>query len=60
MARLEVFKGINMAKKVVSLSVDEKIHEDYKNICEKKGLIISRQFENFMIDEIKKLKEIKS
>lgn len=48
---------MNMAKKVVSLSVDDQIYTNYKNICSKKGWILSRQFENFMIDEIKKIKE---
>ncbi|MBS3113009.1 hypothetical protein J4418_02930 [Candidatus Woesearchaeota archaeon] len=49
-----------MAKKVISLSVDEHVHDEYKTICEKKGLIVSRQFENLMIDEIKKSKESKN
>jgi hypothetical protein len=43
-----------MAKKVISLSVDEQVYDDYKSICERKGWILSRQFENFMVDEIKK------
>ena len=41
-------------KRTITLSVDGKIYEDYKNICDKKGLILSKQFENFIVEEIKK------
>jgi len=41
-------------KRTITLSVDTKTYEDYKNICDQKGLIISKQFENFMAEEIKK------
>ncbi|MBI2663802.1 hypothetical protein HYX10_00480 [Candidatus Woesearchaeota archaeon] len=43
-----------MAKKVISLSVDEQVYDDYKSICERKGWILSRQFENFMRNELDK------
>lgn len=43
-----------MAKKTVSLSVEEEIYEEYRKYCEQKGIILSKQFENFMKDEIKK------
>lgn len=41
-------------KRTITLSVDSKTYEDYKNICDKKGWILSKQFENFIIGEIKK------
>lgn len=41
-------------KRTITLSVDSKIYEDYKNICNKKGWILSKQFENFIVEEIKK------
>jgi len=41
-------------KRTITLSVDSKIYEDYKIICDKKGLILSKQFENFIVEEIKK------
>jgi len=41
-------------KRTITLSVDNQTYEDYKKICEQKGLILSKQFENFMIEEIKK------
>jgi len=41
-------------KRTITLSVDSQIYEDYKNICDKKGCILSKQFENFMVEEIKK------
>jgi len=43
-----------MTKKIVSLSVEDQVYNKYKNICEKKGWILSRQFENFMVEEIKR------
>ena len=45
-----------MAKKTVSLSVEEVVYEEYRNFCEKKGIILSKQFENFMVEELKKNK----
>ena len=41
-------------KRTITLSVDSKIYEDYKNICDKKGWILSKQFENFIVEEIKR------
>jgi hypothetical protein len=51
-----IYRGVKMSngKRTITLSVDTKTYEDYKNICDQKGLIISKQFENFMVEEIKK------
>ena len=43
-----------MAKKTVSLSVEEEVYEEYRKYCEQKGIILSKQFEDFMVEEIKK------
>ena len=43
-----------MGKKTISLSVDEEIYESYKKYCEEKGIILSKQFENFMKAELNK------
>ena len=48
-----------MAKKTVSLSVEEEVYEEYRKYCEQKGSILSKQFENFMVEELKKNKERK-
>ena len=45
-----------MAKKTVSLSVEEEVYEEYRKFCEQKGIILSKQFENFMVEELKKNK----
>jgi len=45
-----------MAKKTVSLSVEEEVYEEYRKYCEQKGIILSKQFENFMVEELKKNK----
>ena len=46
--------GLKMGKKIISLSVDEKTYLEYKKICDKNGWILSKQVENFMINEIKR------
>jgi|TARA_Y100000310_G_C20660488_1_gene804466 hypothetical protein len=46
----------------LTLSVNKKIKELYKQICEEEGLMLSKQIEKFMLEELKKrdkLKEIK-
>jgi len=45
-----------MANKRITLSVDAEIYEKYREYCEKKGLIISKQIENFMREELKNIK----
>lgn len=45
-----------MTNKRVTLSVDSKIYDEYKKYCEEKGMILSKQFELFMREEIKKFK----
>jgi len=39
---------IGMANRRITLSVDPEIYERDKEYCEKKGLILSKQIENFM------------
>lgn len=46
--------GVKMGKKIISLSVEEDIYEQYKKYCEEKGIILSKQFENFMKEELNK------
>jgi len=37
----------------LTLSINESVLEKYKNYCDEKGLIISKQVENFMKKEMK-------
>jgi hypothetical protein len=41
-----------MAKKIISLNVDEKIYSEYSKRCKDAGIIISKQVENFMKKEV--------
>ena len=41
-------------KRTITLSVDSKTYEDYKRICDERGWILSKQFEIFIVDQIKK------
>lgn len=43
-----------MANKRVTLSVDSTIYDGFKKYCEEKCIIISKQFEIFMKDVLKK------
>ncbi len=49
-----------MVNKRITLSVDAEIYEKYKEYCDKKGLIISKQIENFMRNELKRWKRMVS
>ena len=42
-----------MNNKRVTLSVDPKIYNEYKKYCEKRGIILSKQFELFMGQELR-------
>jgi hypothetical protein len=48
-----------MGSKNITLKVDEILYNSYKSHCKKKGLVISRQFEIFAEEELKKAKESK-
>ena len=43
-----------LAKKTVALSIEEQVYDKYRAYCEKKGIILSKQVENFMEEELKK------
>jgi len=43
-----------MAQKNVTLSLDEKTYEDYKDFCKKNAIALSRSIEVFMEVKIKK------
>jgi antitoxin component of RelBE/YafQ-DinJ toxin-antitoxin module len=42
-----------MSNKRVTLSVDSSVYDEYKKYCEEKGIILSKQFELFMKQELK-------
>ena len=41
----------------LTLSVNKKIKDSYKQLCEEEGLVISKQIEKFMQNEIMKLRK---
>ncbi len=43
-----------MLSKSVTLKVDSDVYEKYREFCKEKGLIVSKQFENFIKEELKK------
>ena len=38
----------------LTLSVDKKVKDMYKQLCEEEGLLLSKQIEKFMLEELKK------
>ncbi len=49
-----VVHSIKQGNDKLTLSINKEILQGYKKICNAKGLVISKQIENFMKDEIKK------
>ena len=43
-----------MASKNITLKVDEDLYDKYRELCKQKGLIVSRQFEITMEEQLKK------
>ncbi len=48
-----------MVKKRVTLFVESTIYDRFKEYCDKQGLVLSKRFEIFMEEELKKRKELK-
>lgn len=44
-------------RRVITLSVNGEVYEKYRKHCEKEGIILSKQVEKFMAEELKKNKE---
>ena len=42
-----------MPSKNVTLKIDSKVYDGYREYCKDKGLIVSKQFENFIKQELK-------
>ena len=45
-----------MGRITVALSLDEENYKKYKKYCEERGIILSRQVDKFMEEELKKAK----
>jgi len=39
----------------LTLSVDKKVKDMYKQLCDEEGLLLSKQIEKFMLNELKKM-----
>ena len=46
-----------MPKKRITLSVDSRIYNKYRDYCQEKGIILSKQVEFFLKKELKKIKD---
>jgi len=41
-----------LIKKTVALSIEEQVYNNYKEHCDKEGIVLSRQVEKFMEKEL--------
>ena len=48
---------VDMNSKDITLKVNAKLYEKFRKHCKERGLIISRQFEIFMENQLKKWRE---
>jgi len=48
-----------MDTKNITLKVNSALYDEYREFCKKKGLIVSRQFEIIMEEQLKKEKKSK-
>ena len=46
-----------MQSKNITLRVNSKLYDEYKELCKKKGLLISRQFEIMIEEQLKRERE---
>ncbi|MBU1246345.1 MAG: hypothetical protein KKH88_02860 [Nanoarchaeota archaeon] len=46
-----------MPKKRITLSVDSRIYNKYRDYCQEKGIILSKQVEFFLKKELEKIKD---
>jgi len=46
--------GVKMLSKSVTLKVNSKLYDTYRELCKHEGWIVSRQFEKFIEEELKK------
>ncbi len=45
-------EGCKISSKSITLKVDTEIYDKYKEFCKEKGLIVSRQFEIMMEEQL--------
>ena len=48
--------GSYMVRKTVALSLDEDIYNQYKEYCQENFIVLSRKVENFMLEELEKIR----
>ena len=49
--------SVNMPKKRITLSVDSRIYNKYRDYCKEKGIILSKQVEFFLKKELDKIEK---
>jgi hypothetical protein len=51
---MSIIRGLKMVSKNVTLKIDSKTYDDYRKFCKEEGIIVSKQIEKFIKEELNK------
>jgi len=50
---MSIIRGIKMPSKNVTLKIDSKVYDEHRKFCKEEGIIVSKQIEKFIKEELK-------
>jgi len=54
---MSIARGREMTSKNVTLKIDSKVYDEYRKFCKEEGIIVSKQVEKFIKEELKNNKK---
>jgi len=54
---MSLIRGWKMVSKNVTLKIDSKVYDEYRKFCKEEGIIVSKQIEKFIKEELKNNKK---
>ncbi len=51
---MSIIRGLKMVSKNVTLKIDSKVYDEYRRFCKEEGIIVSKQIEKFIKEELNK------
>jgi hypothetical protein len=54
MSKYFYYRGIGMPSKSVTLKIDSEVYDEYRKFCKEEGLIVSKQIEKFIKEQLRK------
>jgi hypothetical protein len=49
---MSIIRGVRMPSKNVTLKIDSKVYDEYRKFCKEEGLIVSKQIEKFIKEQL--------